>query len=121
MCFVSSRRRHTRCALVTGVQTCALPIFFVAQRGVQVERSIALARNLRGHAGEEIVDQRAAEPDRLEIIAAAERRDHRDPHLRDDLEQPLVDRLAVIGETSGGRAIADQHTRWWTTETYGQK
>src|SRR3546814_12048205 len=29
ICFVlcvSSRRRHTRCALVTGVQTCALPI-----------------------------------------------------------------------------------------------
>src|SRR3546814_5999921 len=29
LCFVfffSSRRRHTRCALVTGVQTCALPI-----------------------------------------------------------------------------------------------
>src|SRR3546814_13567595 len=29
--FVSSRGRHTRCALVTGVQTCALPIF----RGVR--------------------------------------------------------------------------------------
>src|SRR3546814_7291572 len=27
--FFSSRRRHTRCALVTGVQTCALPIFKV--------------------------------------------------------------------------------------------
>src|SRR3546814_8572296 len=26
----SSRRRHTRCALVTGVQTCALPIYRVA-------------------------------------------------------------------------------------------
>src|SRR3546814_9577294 len=26
-CFFSSRRRHTRCALVTGVQTCALPIY----------------------------------------------------------------------------------------------
>src|SRR3546814_2504964 len=27
MCFFfSSRRRHTRCALVTGVQTCALPL-----------------------------------------------------------------------------------------------
>src|SRR3546814_14392845 len=26
MFFFSSRRRHTRCALVTGVQTCALPI-----------------------------------------------------------------------------------------------
>src|SRR3546814_7405028 len=27
--FFSSRRRHTRCALVTGVQTCALPILSV--------------------------------------------------------------------------------------------
>src|SRR3546814_4797465 len=27
--FFSSRRRHTRCALVTGVQTCALPILLV--------------------------------------------------------------------------------------------
>src|SRR3546814_5636550 len=25
--FFSSKRRHTRCALVTGVQTCALPIY----------------------------------------------------------------------------------------------
>src|SRR3546814_5359923 len=25
--FFASRRRHTRCALVTGVQTCALPIW----------------------------------------------------------------------------------------------
>src|SRR3546814_12958036 len=31
--FFSSRRRHTRCALVTGVQTCALPIL----RGNAVE------------------------------------------------------------------------------------
>src|SRR3546814_3320968 len=28
MFFFSSRRRHTSCALVTGVQTCALPIFY---------------------------------------------------------------------------------------------
>src|SRR3546814_13297695 len=28
LCFFSSRRRHTRCALVTGVQTCALPISY---------------------------------------------------------------------------------------------
>src|SRR3546814_8072619 len=39
--FFSSRRRHTRCALVTGVQTCALPIFacslsaIAAQAGAQ--------------------------------------------------------------------------------------
>src|SRR3546814_5379621 len=30
--FVSGRRRHTICALVTGVQTCALPIY--PSRGV---------------------------------------------------------------------------------------
>src|SRR3546814_1181562 len=29
--FFSSIRRHTRCALVTGVQTCALPIYAVFQ------------------------------------------------------------------------------------------
>src|SRR3546814_8923252 len=28
--FFSSRIRHTRCALVTGVQTCALPIYRLA-------------------------------------------------------------------------------------------
>src|SRR3546814_21086266 len=31
--FFSSRRRHTSCALVTGVQTCALPIYWVKQLG----------------------------------------------------------------------------------------
>src|SRR3546814_8147144 len=32
--FFSSRRRHTRCALVTGVQTCALPILENFRPGV---------------------------------------------------------------------------------------
>src|SRR3546814_2214217 len=32
--FFSSRRRHTRCALVTGVQTCALPILLAAPKGL---------------------------------------------------------------------------------------
>src|SRR3546814_3242296 len=31
--FCSSRRRHTRCALVTGVQTCALPISYRTDTG----------------------------------------------------------------------------------------
>src|SRR3546814_21185513 len=33
MFFFSSRRRHTRCALVTGVQTCALPIWGIIYAG----------------------------------------------------------------------------------------
>src|SRR3546814_10729044 len=34
--FFSSRRRHTSCALVTGVQTCALPIYAAAGIDVPV-------------------------------------------------------------------------------------
>src|SRR3546814_1145619 len=65
--FFSSRRRHTRCALATGVQTCALPIcacrFAVGLsvtelqlRGVDGEMRkysiFAVAREaLRGHKG----------------------------------------------------------------------
>src|SRR3546814_8899418 len=30
--FFSSRRRHTRCAVVTGVQTCALPISYAVDK-----------------------------------------------------------------------------------------
>src|SRR3546814_3273106 len=33
----SSRRRHTRCALVTGVQTCALPISHLPNGGISVD------------------------------------------------------------------------------------
>src|SRR3546814_980645 len=39
--FFSSRRRHTRCALVTGVQTCALPIYRQHQRVVDIDEIVA--------------------------------------------------------------------------------
>src|SRR3546814_3938596 len=41
--YFSSRRRHTRCALVTGVQTCALPIC--------IDVSTRLARSQAGDKG----------------------------------------------------------------------
>src|SRR3546814_19780464 len=44
--FFSSRRRHTRCALVTGVQTCALPIFQSAHESKSgVEAVVAIVPN----------------------------------------------------------------------------
>src|SRR3546814_4524811 len=61
----SSRRRHTRCALVTGVQTCALPICDGArfeidapphQRGVIIvgeKRALAADRKIGGEPGAE--------------------------------------------------------------------
>src|SRR3546814_5026497 len=64
--FFSSRRRHTRCALVTGVQTCALPISSAGAvatfgRAPSLERPTAaarlrsLARDLSGD-GDLVVD-----------------------------------------------------------------
>src|SRR3546814_16573135 len=45
--FFSSRRRHTRCALVTGVQTCALPI----SEGPGQVRVLYLVLRRKGRAG----------------------------------------------------------------------
>src|SRR3546814_6594574 len=46
--FFSSRRRHTRCALVTGVQTCALPIFYDKDRDGHYNLISALHKAMRG-------------------------------------------------------------------------
>src|SRR3546814_17063057 len=45
-CLFSSRRRHTRCALVTGVQTCALPISAQEGAHLQVLRDRHLAEHV---------------------------------------------------------------------------
>src|SRR3546814_15613261 len=42
--FFSSRRRHTRCALVTGVQTCALPIYARHHGKVAVDRELSFGK-----------------------------------------------------------------------------
>src|SRR3546814_9633346 len=77
--FFSSRRRHTRCALVTGVQTCALPIseqrkrllsYIWADQWPRLERvAMALEHAGRGgpppeqiHAGDFVARELAARP-----------------------------------------------------------
>src|SRR3546814_12368413 len=44
--FFSSRRRHTRCALVTGVQTCALPIYSTVSQLSYIVLAAAMANAL---------------------------------------------------------------------------
>src|SRR3546814_919210 len=44
--FFSSRRRHTRCALVTGVQTCALPISWLARGDLALAVSLSAITTL---------------------------------------------------------------------------
>src|SRR3546814_5910241 len=53
--FFSSRRRHTRCALVTGVQTCSLPIYVqrfghIDAAGRGAEKRLDLAELRHGEA-----------------------------------------------------------------------
>src|SRR3546814_20280488 len=49
MFFFPSRRRHTRCALVTGVQTCALPISLARYRHLSAAELLAVASQLVGN------------------------------------------------------------------------
>src|SRR3546814_5762979 len=64
-CFLSSERRHTVCALVTGVQTCALPIY--TQPALAASK---LALTLRGTFA-------TADPgDGLAFIAGGDGREH---------------------------------------------
>src|SRR3546814_13221104 len=67
--FFSSRRRHTRCALVTGVQTCALPIS-VAEDGS------AVVPLLGGHRGGNDLARRVAQALGIEaaVTTAGDRR-----------------------------------------------
>src|SRR3546814_20235669 len=49
----ASRRRHTRCALVTGVQTCALPISSTPSEPGNTE----VARSMRELAAKKALDE----------------------------------------------------------------
>src|SRR3546814_6416478 len=73
--FFSSRRRHTRCALVTGVQTCALPIS-IGIEGTDLGHPAALQRAGGGVAADLVPDgeqrhQQQAEPGDGDDIDAA--------------------------------------------------
>src|SRR3546814_13735097 len=57
MFFFSSRRRHTRCALVTGVQTCALPISPPGGRGGDLEGVLPPVTNWKSHNYTHLLEQ----------------------------------------------------------------
>src|SRR3546814_7464333 len=74
--FFSSRRRHTRCALVTGVQTCALPIWGrIADPGMLLrvaERDVIEAASLLLEAFEPVEGAMDDVPDRLAAALTGE-------------------------------------------------
>src|SRR3546814_10766874 len=79
--FFSSKTRHTRCALVTGVQTCALPICRTERGGagaqeVEVQHARQLAdRGGRVRAALDIFTKRERQAEVGEHIAAVEQHD----------------------------------------------
>src|SRR3546814_8215308 len=56
----SSRRRHTRCALVTGVQTCALPICD--------SKAVELTRAEDQRMGQRAMPTQLRRPQRLQLL-----------------------------------------------------
>src|SRR3546814_2617692 len=65
MIVFSSRRRHTSCALVTGVQTCALPICDIPKDGLRAQPQIGVhARSCRCSEGVDgqVAEQLAIQP-----------------------------------------------------------
>src|SRR3546814_1987428 len=76
--FFSSRRRHTRCALVTGVQTCALPICKITDHGVIPRRLTPIFRDAQELAAAndlgEKIEQALAGSQYLIVLCRSEER-----------------------------------------------
>src|SRR3546814_4255357 len=72
--FFSSRRRHTRCALVTGVQTCALPISL----SDAMSKALTKTNAASGAAGGSATDQANAEPQAGAAELSPEQRQQRE-------------------------------------------
>src|SRR3546814_6400486 len=77
MFVFSSKRRHTRCALVTGVQTCALPIFGIRHGPAQAFGLRQIQARLQARSALQVpLSQRAqlgADQLRLRTAAATSR------------------------------------------------
>src|SRR3546814_10116799 len=71
--FFSSRRRHTRCALVTGVQTCALPISAAAAKSTLAQKALAREQYLFRQKVSARVELEQAEAEAASAAAEARR------------------------------------------------
>src|SRR3546814_6052443 len=108
--FFSSRRRHTRCALVTGVQTCALPIWSPPRSGVNTvwwsirlrSRRRALARRRRGAA--QYTFQQARRQALRPVTGYRVTADHDQPLVATHRSQCLV------GNGIGAEPRSEEHT-----------
>src|SRR3546814_12596672 len=99
--FFSSRRRHTICALVTGVQTCALPISSV---DAELARAHAIIADLE--ARNALIELQNAQMRRALYGHRAER----STRLIDQLELTFADAEETAGEDEALGEVAARHT-----------
>src|SRR3546814_7278919 len=105
--FFSSRRRHTRCALVTGVQTCALPISPGLRRrcGAWKERRgscrLACCRSVAHETAQLLEHGERFLADRAVLIDADPQCHRRAVALAD---------ADIVGEFGRGVARSEEHT-----------
>src|SRR3546814_7122035 len=114
--FFSIRRRHTRCALVTGVQTCALPIFGI-DRGDRILK-VADRRDRRfedqvGDAGGVVLADRMAAIDHdLDVQAVALEQQIRSEEHTSELQSLMRISYAVFClKKKNTKAQNAQHTQ----------
>src|SRR3546814_15220515 len=93
--FISSRRRHTRCALVTGVQTCALPIW--ADGDVLMRFTGRIEKRHDGRI----------EPEQTAVLGTIANLAMPDPSAGDGLPHLLEKRLGVMAGVEHAVAAAD--------------
>src|SRR3546814_4444733 len=100
--FFSSRRRHTRCALVTGVQTCALPIC----RGTGTNLMRVLVTGIAGDIGNGI-GRILKEHDSVEFLLGCDiHGEHAGKRIFDDCE--IVPRASSDGYIGALRRLKDK-------------
>src|SRR3546814_3553783 len=91
-CFCSSRRRHTRCALVTGVQTCALPIYLHGGAYLVIEHTEAL-HVIDVNSGNRTANKENQEENALQVNMEVAKEIARQLRLRD---MGGIDRKSVV-------------------------
>src|SRR3546814_4686105 len=97
--FFSSRRRHTSCALVTGVQTCALPIYEAFELAQDIAHRPEVRLSMNFQQGDiQLINNHTT------LHGRSEYEDHDEPErkrhllrlwiaLPDDVRRPLSPRL----------------------------
>src|SRR3546814_1561400 len=102
--FFSSRRRHTRCALVTGVQTCALPIFEKVGGAIRIGQPCPDALALGLTSGLALADARARVPE-LQVFDA-------DPGADQSFLERLADDCRSEERRVGKECVSTCRSRW---------